>query len=205
MGSDNTEMHLQEHLQKLQPEHIKALRITILIWMFIVCGVFGFVFFIMRDEARPILFFAMLVSFFILLFMFYPKKVYDYTRYGLVDKVFYVQKGKWFRKRTAVAQNRIQHTDVEQGPIQRKYNLATLILHTAGMAEANIRVAGLKHVDAVALRDYLLLLNKQALLDKSSDSVHRTTKYSKSQGFDMQPGEQAIATSVLALRISEEE
>ena len=124
----------------------------------------------------------------------------------MVDKVFYVCKGKWFRKRTAVAQNRIQHTDVSQGPIARKYDLATLTIHTAGMKEADIHISGLKHTDAVAMRDFLLLLNKQAVNDQiiTSESLLSQTK-TNPLNFDLTPDEHSIATSVLAFRLAEEE
>ena len=52
--------------------------------------------------------------------------------------------------------SRVQHTDVEQGPLQRKYGVATLIVHTAGMEEAKVRLEGLTRGTALRIRDYLI-------------------------------------------------
>lgn len=191
----------EESLHSIEKDYIKVLRIQFFILMFIICGVVGFIAFKTRDESHfPILFMVLLI-FFTTLIVLYPKKVYKYTKYGLLDKVFYTQKGLWFRKRTAVAQNRIQHTDVSQGPIERHYSLATLTMHTAGMKEADIQVSGLKHSDALEMRDHLIQLNKQSLLDSSTSKSAR-----KNQSLiDMRPSDQSIATSVLSLHITEEE
>lgn len=195
-------------LKSIERDYIKVLRIQIFLFMLLVCGVLGFLAFKMRDESNFPLLFAAALVFFTLLLVCYPEKIYKYTKYGMVDKVFYVCKGKWFRKRTAVAQNRIQHTDVSQGPIARKYDLATLTIHTAGMKEADIHISGLKHADAVAMRDFLLLLNKQAANNQTiaSESVlTKTNTNTTPVNFDLTPDEQSIATSVLAFRLTEEE
>lgn len=185
------------NLKSIERDYIKVMRIQIFLVMLFVCGLLGFIAFKTRDESHFPLLFTLALILFTLLLIFYPEKVYKYTKYGMVDKVFYVCKGKWFRKRTAVAQNRIQHTDVSQGPLARKFDLATLTMHTAGMKEADIHISGLKHADAVAMRDYLLLLNKQS---SNLQSVNND-----SQNFDLIPNEESIATSVLAFHQSEEE
>lgn len=193
-------------LKSIERDYVKVLRIQIFLLMLLVCGVLGFLAFKTRDESHFPLLFAGALVLFIFLLVYYPEKIYKYTKYGMVDKVFYVCKGKWFRKRTAVAQNRIQHTDVSQGPIARKYDLATLTIHTAGMKEADIHISGLKHTDAVAMRDFLLLLNKQAVNDQiiTSESLLSQTK-TNPLNFDLTPDEHSIATSVLAFRLAEEE
>jgi membrane protein YdbS with pleckstrin-like domain len=66
-----------------------------------------------------------------------------------------IRSGVWWRNRVAVPRSRIQHLDVAQGPIQRRYGLGTLVLHTAGSADASVPLAGLSHERALALRDDL--------------------------------------------------
>ena len=51
--------------------------------------------------------------------------------------------------------SRVQHTDVSQGPRQRRFGLATLTVHTAGTAGASISLAGLEHGIATRLNDHL--------------------------------------------------
>ena len=48
---------------------------------------------------------------------------------------------------------RVQHIDVHQGPIERAYGLATLVLHTAGTHNASVALPGLGHDDALAMRE----------------------------------------------------
>ena len=186
-------MDIPSQLKNIELDYIKVSRIYYLLSTLVVCGPLGFLAFMQRDEfVLPSIFFAVLLLF-IALTIYFPKKEYLHTKYGLVNDVFYVQEGIWFKKRVAVAQNRIQHTDVSQGPIARRYDLATLTIHTAGMAEANIKVPGLKHADAIAMRDHLIHLNKQLLDSKSLIEEVTLVK-------SLIPDEHSIATSVLALR-----
>ena len=52
--------------------------------------------------------------------------------------------------------SRIQHTDVTQGPYERRFGLATLVVYTAGTENASITIEGLSHETALAVRDALL-------------------------------------------------
>lgn len=187
-------------LKQINKNSIKANRLGWLVWALIICGILGFLAVLNRDEFLFPLLFTLSLIFFLSLIWFHPLKVYRYTFYGLVDDVFYVQKGKWFQKRIAVAQNRIQHTDVQQGPIERRYDLATLTLHTAGMKEADIEVSGLLHADAIALRDHLLIINKRAVQLQANRRIIKPVYTA-----DLTPDESTIATTVLALVRNEDE
>ena len=65
-----------------------------------------------------------------------------------------------WRERAAQDQNvprsRIQHTDVSQGPVQRRYGIATLRVHTAGTENASVELGGLEHGVARLVREFLL-------------------------------------------------
>jgi uncharacterized protein len=60
----------------------------------------------------------------------------------------------------AVPRTRIQHLDVAQGPVQRRFGLGTLVLHTAGTFSASVALDGLAHETAMALRDDLAAWTK---------------------------------------------
>lgn len=64
-----------------------------------------------------------------------------------------VVRGIWFRSDTVVPFGRVQHIDVDQGPLERHYDLATLTLHTAGTHNASVNLPGLKHSDALEMRE----------------------------------------------------
>lgn len=73
----------------------------------------------------------------------WAKKSYDYTWYWLADEGLYIQSGVWWRKKTLIPFNRVQHTDVAQGPLERKYKLGKLVTHTAGTRDASVSLDGI--------------------------------------------------------------
>ncbi len=86
----------------------------------------------------------------------WPPLEHKYTRYWLDDDGLYIQKGVLWRRRTLVPRNRVQHTDVGQGPLQRRYGLGKLVVHTAGTRDASVTLSGLAHDHAVELRNTLI-------------------------------------------------
>ena len=66
-----------------------------------------------------------------------------------------IRRGVFWRKVIWIPITRVQHTDVSQGPLQRKFELATLTVHTAGTEGASIPLAGLEHGIATRLCDHL--------------------------------------------------
>ena len=52
--------------------------------------------------------------------------------------------------------SRVQHTDVNQGPLQRRFSLSTLVVHTAGNRHAIVKLEGLGKEVAEGVRDELL-------------------------------------------------
>jgi membrane protein YdbS with pleckstrin-like domain len=67
-----------------------------------------------------------------------------------------VRRGKLFFREVFVPRSRVQHLDIERGPIERNAGLATVVVHTAGSRLQALRQAGLREADAVALRDALV-------------------------------------------------
>ena len=62
----------------------------------------------------------------------YPAWEYRRTRYRVTSKGIEIRKGVIWRQIINVPRNRVQHTDVTQGPLLRHYGLASLVIHTAG-------------------------------------------------------------------------
>ena len=78
------------------------------------------------------------------------------TAWKLDATGLHLRRGHAWRREILVPRSRVQHLDIERGPIERHFGLATLILHTAGTRRQAIRQAGLPDADAVALRDALV-------------------------------------------------
>lgn len=65
----------------------------------------------------------------------------------------HVASGWLTRRHIIVPVRRVQHLDLAQGPVERRYGIATLILHTAGTDHSRVTVPGLTRADAEAIRD----------------------------------------------------
>jgi membrane protein YdbS with pleckstrin-like domain len=92
----------------------------------------------------------------------WPQAYFRRLRFRVDASGIAIERGIFWRSRIAVPRARIQHTDVSQGPLQRRFGVGTLKLYTAGSRYTKIELPGLAHADALALRD--------ALLAKSGDS-----------------------------------
>lgn len=78
------------------------------------------------------------------------------TRWRLDARGLQVRRGLVWQGEVLVPRSRVQHLDLERGPIERRYGLATLVMHTAGTRLYALRQSGFADADAVALRDALL-------------------------------------------------
>jgi membrane protein YdbS with pleckstrin-like domain len=81
---------------------------------------------------------------------------WKFSAWKLDGTGLHFRRGRAWRKEVLVPRSRVQHLDIERGPIERRYGLATLIVHTAGTRQHALRVSGLEDADAVALRDALV-------------------------------------------------
>ena len=68
---------------------------------------------------------------------------------------FATRRGGLWRTETLVPVSRVQHLDLERGPLERRLGLATLVVHTAAVHLSGITVRGLDEADAQHLRDAL--------------------------------------------------
>lgn len=78
------------------------------------------------------------------------------THWRLDEGGLRVRRGILWHKEILVPRSRVQHLDLERGPIERHFGLATLVVHTAGTRMHALRQSGFLDDDAVALRDALL-------------------------------------------------
>jgi membrane protein YdbS with pleckstrin-like domain len=81
---------------------------------------------------------------------------FERLRFGVDETGIRIERGVWWRSIVALPRARIQHSDVTQGPLQRRYGVATLSFFTAGSVHTHVGLPGLAHADAVALRDALV-------------------------------------------------
>jgi len=82
-------------------------------------------------------------------------KQYRYTHWLLDRDGFALRRGRLWQRESRVPASRVQHLDLKHGPMERKYGLATLVIHTAGTKLNTVSIGGLDAGDAERLRDEL--------------------------------------------------
>lgn len=82
-----------------------------------------------------------------------PIRRYAARGYSIENERLRVVRGILFRSDTVVPFGRVQHIDVNQGPLERVFDLATLTVHTAGTHNASVTLPGLLRADAMGMRE----------------------------------------------------
>jgi uncharacterized protein len=86
----------------------------------------------------------------------WPAVAYRHASYRLGDRALEIRRGVLWRRVIDVPRSRIQHSDVSQGPFERLHGLGTLGIYTAGTRHALVRLRGLDHGRALAIREHLM-------------------------------------------------
>lgn len=91
------------------------------------------------------------------------------TRWRLDADGLGVRHDRMWQVEVRVPGSRVQHLDLQRGPLQRRRGLATLVVHTAGSAHGAVRVAHLSVQDADLLRE---ALGQPLSLDPEPTATH---------------------------------
>lgn len=94
-----------------------------------------------------------------LLIYLFPKVRWKRWRYEVRDQEIELQHGLFVVKRTLVPMVRVQHVDTEQGPILRKYDLASITISTAATDHT---IPALNTTEADELRGRISVLARVA-------------------------------------------
>lgn len=95
---------------------------------------------------------------FLLVYLF-PKVRWTRWRYEVREQEIELQHGLFVVKRTLVPMVRVQHVDTEQGPILRKYDLASITISTAATSHT---IPALITAEADELRGRISVLARVA-------------------------------------------
>ena len=87
--------------------------------------------------------------------IWYPRAAYSRWRFSISPRDVKIWSGVVFHKEVHIPMDRVQHVDLERGPIERTYGLARLTLFTAGTRDAKQVIPGLNHERAMVLRDQI--------------------------------------------------
>lgn len=145
-------------LQSISKKYLKLLRVEwLLTTVILMVGTAALLIFSNKLHGRPIMYLlpAGVVLFSIFYFLF-QEKTFPYRAYAVRERDVLYQKGWLIRRLKVCPFNRIQNCTVQQGPLERKWGLATLTLFTAGSNGADMRIAGLDHTEALRLQQAIL-------------------------------------------------
>ncbi len=82
-----------------------------------------------------------------------PGRIYQRLGYAIDERLLRVVRGWLFHTDTIVPFVRVQHIDVAQGPLDKLFGIASLVVHTAGTHNSTVKLPGLSPERAAAIRD----------------------------------------------------
>lgn len=80
-----------------------------------------------------------------------PSKVWEHWSYELADGALELSHGVLFQEHSVVPWSRVQHVDISHGPLDRRYGLAHLKIHTAS-AKTDAKLPGIEAGEAESIR-----------------------------------------------------
>jgi membrane protein YdbS with pleckstrin-like domain len=115
-------------------------------------------------------------------------KYYESITYAIDDKWLYAEGGVFWKRRSRLPISRVQMVDVNQGPWQRVYGLASLRVFTAATGQSTAELSFQNIENAEKLRDYVLeLVQKHRAVDNGlGDSVEDTRRIPSHAGIQDQ-------------------
>lgn len=90
----------------------------------------------------------------------WPRLAYENYSWRLNEIGLQVRRGVFWKHQLSIPVARVQHADVSQGPLERRYGLGKLTIHTAGTQHASVPLPSFTHATAIELRDKLVAQGK---------------------------------------------
>jgi len=76
-------------------------------------------------------------------------------KYALREKDVSYKKGILLKKMTTVPFSRIQHVEINEGPISRLFKLASLSVFTAGDSSDDLEISGIQKTEALRIKEFI--------------------------------------------------
>lgn len=76
-------------------------------------------------------------------------------KYLVRERDISYKKGVFFRKITTVPFQRIQHIEIDQGPVSRFFNLVSISIYTAGDSSDDLKIKGLDANKASQIKEFI--------------------------------------------------
>ncbi len=83
-------------------------------------------------------------------------RAFQIMGYALRERDIIFRKGVIFRSVTTIPFNRVQHCEVQQGPIERLFGLSSLEIFTAGGQSSDLKIPGLRMEQAEQMKAFIM-------------------------------------------------
>lgn len=144
-------MDQTDALLPLEPAYLTVLRISGAILALVQLAVAGLIAWLVPVPDGAVLIPSLALA--IWLALVAPRQRYRRWGYAFGDDRLRVVRGFLFHADTVVPLGRIQHIDLHQGPLMRRWGLAELTVHTAGNHGASVSLPGLTLATAETMRE----------------------------------------------------
>ncbi len=144
--------------QKLEDSYLNVLILRrIISSLIMVAGVTAF-YFIQPFKWHPIWYKLpfFLVMLYVLWSFIKTIKGFQYKAYALREKDIVYKSGWLWRYTITTPFNRVQHVQIDQGPIERKFNLSRLKVFTAGGGTGDLMIPGIRPETANELKEFIV-------------------------------------------------
>lgn len=147
--------------EPLQPSHMYVNLIVVgIIFLFVLAGVTVLAF--MVEEVKPYFVAGLLAILVVFGFLALVEiKAFKFRGYALRTHDILYRDGWLWKSWMVIPFNRIQHLEINQGPIDRIFDLASLQLFTAGGSSSDIEIDGLTPEQAADIKSFIMSKNAE--------------------------------------------
>lgn len=145
------------NFRPVEKDYLKILRIEWLITIIALGIIAAALFFFIKNlrNSTYLVIIAITLVIFAVSWFLIQTKSFIYRGYAIREEDIIYRSGWIIRKISTSPFNRIQHSNVSTGPLERRYGLATLIIYTAGTDDADLRISGLKEEEAYTIKTWI--------------------------------------------------
>lgn len=161
-ASDELEAPAAMNFEPLSPAYKKMLMVSILLVLLVVVAVNLAINLVAAGSLQPLLTIVGaagpigVVLLGAILVLTLPKMLWQSKGYQLREQDIHFRHGIIWHHVTSLPYVRIQHVELESGPVERYFKLATLKFYTAGGGAADMRIPGLPYAVASKLRSFVI-------------------------------------------------
>lgn len=144
-------------LKPLSPHYRKVLRLEWAIYMLLMLIAVVCLLVFIKPLQQPLVIVPALAGWLLLATAWFTlmEKSFRNKAFAMRDKDVIYRSGWLIQSTHTCPFNRIQHSTVTMGPLERKFGLARLVLYTAGSNDADLSIPGLQQSEAETLKEWI--------------------------------------------------